>query len=93
MQKDTSEIVKELQVSPDFQSFYRENKGNMINKSLTQLLEQLLEQTGVKLPGICVRPFDNGAVPNIPNRYCFGELFIPPGLAFKQTAPLINEGA
>ena len=26
MQKDTSEIVKELGLSPDFQTFYNENK-------------------------------------------------------------------
>lgn len=47
MQKDTSEIVKQLQLSPDFQSFYQENKEYMVNKSLAQLLEQLLQQTGI----------------------------------------------
>ena len=47
MQKDTSEIVKELQLSPDFQTFYQENKEYMVDKSLAQLLEQLLQETGL----------------------------------------------
>lgn len=47
MQKDTSEIVKQLQLSPDFQSFYQENKDYIVDKSLSQLLEQLLQQTGI----------------------------------------------
>lgn len=47
MHKDTSEIVKQLQLSPDFQSFYQENKDYMVDKSLAQLLEQLLKQTGM----------------------------------------------
>ena len=47
MHKDTSEIVKQLQLSPDFQSFYQENKDYMVDKSLAQLLEKLLKQTGM----------------------------------------------
>ena len=47
MQKDTSEIVKQLQLSPDFQSFYQENRDYMVDKSLAQLIEQLLKQTGI----------------------------------------------
>jgi len=47
MQKDTSEIVKELQLSPDFQSFYQENKDYMVDKTLAQLLEQMLQQSGI----------------------------------------------
>lgn len=47
MQKDTVEIIRKLQLSPDFQSFYRENKDYMVDKSLAQLLEQLLKQTGI----------------------------------------------
>ena len=46
MQKDTSEIVKELQLSPSFQSFYQENKDYMVDKTLAQLLEQMLYQQG-----------------------------------------------
>ena len=33
MQKDTSEIVEQLQLSADFQSFYQENKEYMVDKS------------------------------------------------------------
>jgi hypothetical protein len=47
MQKDTAEIVKQLQLSPDFQCFYQENKEYMVDKSLAQLLDQLLQQTGI----------------------------------------------
>lgn len=47
MQKNTEEIVKQLQLSPDFQSFYEENKEYMVDKSLAQLLEQLLQATGI----------------------------------------------
>ena len=47
MRKDTSEIVKQLQLSPDFQSFYRENKEYMVDQSLAQLLNRLLQETGV----------------------------------------------
>lgn len=47
MQKDTSEIVKELQLSPNFQSFYQENKEYMVDKTLAQLLEQMLKQSGM----------------------------------------------
>ena len=48
MKKDTSEIVKELGLCPDFQSFYAENKDYMLSESLCQLLSRLLETTGLK---------------------------------------------
>lgn len=48
MQKDTSEIVKELGLCPDFQTFYNENKDYMVASSLAQLLAQLLERKGLK---------------------------------------------
>ncbi len=48
MQKDTSEIVKELGLCPDFQTFYTENKNYMISGNLAQLLAQLLESKGLK---------------------------------------------
>ena len=48
MQKDTSEIVKELGLFPDFQTFYQENKDYMISVSLSQLLEELLVKKGIK---------------------------------------------
>lgn len=47
MQKDTAEIVKQLQLSPDFQCFYQENKDFMVDQSLAELLQQLLQQTGM----------------------------------------------
>ena len=47
MQKDTSEILRQLNLSPDFQSFYHENKDYMVDKSLAQLLAQMLQQTGI----------------------------------------------
>lgn len=48
MQKDTSEIVKELGLCPDFQTFYNENKDYMISADLSQLLEALLKSKGLK---------------------------------------------
>ena len=48
MQKDTSEIVKELGLFPDFQTFYSENKEYMVSAGLTQLLAELLERKGLK---------------------------------------------
>ena len=48
MQKDTSEIVKELGLFPDFQTFYNENKEYMVSSNLAQLLEELLRQKGLK---------------------------------------------
>jgi len=37
MQKDTAEIVKQLQLSPDFQTFYRENKEYMVQALMCEL--------------------------------------------------------
>ena len=48
MQKDTSEIVKELGLFPDFQTFYNENKEYMVSSNLAQLLEELLLRKGLK---------------------------------------------
>ena len=48
MQKDTSEIVKELGLCPDFQTFYSENKDYMVSADLAQLLSELLEDKGLK---------------------------------------------
>lgn len=47
MQKDTSEIVKELGLSPDFQTFYKENKEYMVSADLAQLLAELLHSKGL----------------------------------------------
>ena len=48
MNKDTSEIVKELELSPDFHTFYETNKDYMLADTLAQLLNKLLETTGLK---------------------------------------------
>ena len=48
MQKDTSEIVKELGLFPDFQTFYNENKEYMISTDLHNLLAELLTRKGLK---------------------------------------------
>lgn len=48
MQKDTSEIVKELGLCPDFQTFYKENKDYMVSGNLSALLSQLLDAKGLK---------------------------------------------
>lgn len=48
MQKDTSEIVKELRLCPDFQTFYSENKEHMISSDLSQLLGELLQRKGLQ---------------------------------------------
>ena len=48
MEKETSEIVKELGLSPDFQTFYNENKEHMIHTDLAQILTELLQSKGLK---------------------------------------------
>ena len=48
MQKDTSEIVKELGLFPDFQTFYNENREYMVSADLAQLLAELLKSKGLK---------------------------------------------
>ena len=48
MEKDTSEIVKELGLSQDFRTFYNENKEYMVFADLSELLEELLQRKGLK---------------------------------------------
>lgn len=48
MEKDTSKIVEELGLFPDFQTFYQENKDYMISGKLSELLQLLLEKKGLK---------------------------------------------
>lgn len=48
MEKDTSKIVEELGLCPNFKTFYRENKDYMVMDSLSSLLGRLLEQKGLK---------------------------------------------
>ena len=48
MSKDTTKILEELQLCPDFRSFYDENRNYMVCQTLSQLLEQLLAEKGLK---------------------------------------------
>ena len=48
MQKDTSKIVEELGLCPDFKTFYNENKQYLIITTLSEMLEQLLNKKGLK---------------------------------------------
>lgn len=48
MEKDTSEIVKELGLSHDFQTFYDENKEYMLFADLAHMLTELLQRKGLK---------------------------------------------
>ncbi len=48
MKKDTSKIVEELQLCPDFSTFYQENKEYMVSESLAELLARLLAEKGLR---------------------------------------------
>lgn len=48
MQKDTSRIVEELGLCPDFQTFYKENKDYMLSDNLSDLLAALLQSKNLK---------------------------------------------
>ncbi len=48
MQKDTSKIVEELGLCPDFTTFYNENKQYLINDTLSEMLDRLLTEKGLK---------------------------------------------
>ena len=48
MAKDTSEIVKELGLYQDFQTFYNENKEHMVFDTLAELLAELQQRKGLK---------------------------------------------
>ena len=48
MIKDTSKIVEELGLSPDFKTFYSENKDYMVKEDLSQLLDELLAKYDLK---------------------------------------------
>lgn len=47
MSKDTSKIVEELGLCPDFCSFYEENREYMITDSLSGMLSKLLSEKGL----------------------------------------------
>lgn len=48
MGKDTSKIVEELGLCPDFKTFYRENRDHMVTSTLSELLSQLMTVRGLK---------------------------------------------
>ena len=48
MQKDTSKIVEELGLCPNFTTFYNENKQYFISDTLSDMLERLLAEKGLK---------------------------------------------
>lgn len=48
MKKNTTKIVEELGLCPDFNTFYNENKDYMVRLSLSDMLEQLLKDKGFK---------------------------------------------
>ena len=48
MAKDTSKIVEELGLCPDFKTFYSENKDYMVKEDLSQLLDELLAKYDLK---------------------------------------------
>jgi hypothetical protein len=48
MQKDTSKIVEELGICPDFKTFYNENKDYMVKEDLAAMLDGLLRKYNLK---------------------------------------------
>lgn len=48
MEKDTSKIVEELGLCPDFKAFYNENKEYMVTDNLSLLLEKLMNKYNLK---------------------------------------------
>ena len=48
MSKDTSEMLRELQLCEDFQTFYNQNRTHMQRDGLPKLLDRLLRQSGLK---------------------------------------------
>ena len=48
MAKDTAKIVEELNICPDFNSFYDENKNYMVGEKLSALLSELLKKYDLK---------------------------------------------
>ena len=46
--KDTSKIVEELGLFPDFKTFYNENKKYLITDNLSTMLDRLLKEKNLK---------------------------------------------
>lgn len=47
MPKDTSKILEELALCPDFQTFYEENQDHMVTESLSDMLNTLADACGI----------------------------------------------
>ena len=47
MPKETSKILEELALSPDFQTFYEENQDHMVTESLSDMLDALIRASGL----------------------------------------------
>ena len=52
MAKNTSKIIEELGISPDFKTFYNENKDYMVKEDLSALLDKLITKYNLKKPQI-----------------------------------------
>ncbi len=48
MVKDTTKIVEELNICPDFKTFYSENKDYMVKEDLSMLLDKLIKKYNLK---------------------------------------------
>lgn len=48
MAKDTTRIVEELKLCPDFKTFYNENRDSMVSCTLSQMLDELIEKKELK---------------------------------------------
>ncbi|MBO5231613.1 MAG: helix-turn-helix transcriptional regulator [Clostridia bacterium] len=48
MAKDTAKIVEELEICPDFKTFYDENKDYMVRADLSALLEEIIKKHNLK---------------------------------------------
>ena len=48
MAKNTSKIIEELGISPDFKTFYNENKDYMVKEDLSALLDKLIAKYNLK---------------------------------------------
>ncbi len=48
MVKDTSKIIEELGLCPDFKTFYSENKEYMVRAELSELLDELIAKYDLK---------------------------------------------
>ena len=48
MKKDTGKLVEELNLCPDFHTFYCENKNYIVESSLSELLSQMMQDKGLR---------------------------------------------